>query len=306
VSPEIGRLERYAHGYHAVIVDSYARRNAQTCAAFLLPRLQPHHELLDLGCGPGTITVDLARQVRRVVGVDTSAEMVRQARRAAAEAKAQVEVEVRAEGECCSGGSLGAEPEDAAEVCCGDEMGNVSFEIASVYELPFAEDSFDVVYAHQVMQHLGDPVAALREARRVLRPGGLVALRDSDYDTMIHAPREPAIERWRELYHLVSTANGGEADAGRFLMGWALKAGFSEPAVTASAVTHATPEARQAWGQMWAVRALESDFAKHVTANGFANRDELEEISVAFRRWADSDDGFWGYLCGEVIAVNPT
>ncbi len=301
----MGRSERYAHGYHTVIVDSYARRTAQTCAAFVLPRLEPHHELLDLGCGPGTITADLARHVRRVVGVDTSAEMVRQARQAAVKAQAQVEVEVKTEGEGSSVGALGAEAENAGEVHCGSEMGNVSFEIASAYQLPFAEDSFDVIYAHQVMQHLGDPVAALREARRVLRPGGLVALRDSDYDTMVHAPREPAIERWRELYHLVSAANGGEADAGRFLMGWVLKAGFSEPAVTASAVTHATPEARQAWGQMWAVRALESDFAKHVTANGFANRNELEEISVAFRRWADSDDGFWGYLCGEVIAVNP-
>ncbi len=290
------RSERYAHGYHAVIVDSYAQRSAETCAAFVLPRLASHHELLDLGCGPATITLGLARHVRRVVGVDKSAEMVQQARQAAAEtaSKAAGEAKSGGAGEAASGGA--------------GEAGtlNVSFEIASAYELPFDDDSFDVVYAHQVMQHLADPVTALREARRVLRPGGLVALRDSDYDTMIHAPRDPAIERWRELYHQVSAANGGEADAGRFLLGWVLKAGFAEPTVTASVVTHATPEARQAWGQMWAVRALESDFAKHVTANGFADHEELQEISAAFRRWADSNDGFWAYLCGEVIAINPT
>lgn len=263
--------ERYTHGYHAVIVDSYRRRTAETCAAFLLPRLRPDAEVLDLGCGPGTITLGLARRARRVVGLDAAAKMVEQAR----------------------------------ELAAGSEVDNVSFEVGSAYQLPFGDCTFDVVYAHQVMQHLADPVRALREARRVLRPGGLVAVRDSDYETMIHAPVEAGIERWRALFHLVAAANGGEADAGRFLLGWVREAGFVDPVVTTSTATHADPEARQAWGGMWAVRVVDSDFADHAVDGGFATRAELEEISDAFSRWAASPDGFWAYLCGEVVGMRP-
>ena len=263
--------ERYTHGYHPVIVESYTRRTAEVCAAFLLPRLRPDAEVLDLGCGPGTITLGLARRARRVVGLDAAAKMVEQAR----------------------------------ELAADSEVRNVSFEVGSAYELPFGDGSFDVVYAHQVMQHLADPVRALREARRVLRPGGLVAVRDSDYQTMVHAPVEPAIQYWLRLYHEVVAANGGEADAGRFLPRWVHAAGFVDPVVTTSTTTYADAAGRELWGGMWAERVTDSDFAQQALAGGFATRSDLVAISVAFRRWADNPTGFWAYLCGEVVGVRP-
>ena len=57
----------------------------------------------------------------------------------------------------------------------------MTFEVGDVYALAAADDSFDVVHAHQVLQHLTDPVAALREMARVCRPGGVIAVRDVDY-----------------------------------------------------------------------------------------------------------------------------
>jgi len=263
--------ECYTHGYHQVIVGWHSRRTAETCAAFLLPRLRPEAEVLDIGCGSGTITTGLARRAGRVVGLDMSAEVVDAAR-----AHADV---------------------------CG--LSNISFEVGSAYELPWDDASFDVVYAHQVLQHLSDPVRALREARRVLQPGGLVAVRDSDYETMVSAPVFPAIERWRDLYHQVASANGGEADAGRYLLRWAMEAGFTNLEATASTSVHADPEGRTVWGEMWAVRVIDSDFAEHAVGNGFATRDELEEISDAFRQWSAQPDGFWAWVNGEVIGVRP-
>lgn len=263
--------ERYTHGYHPAILESYTRRTAENSAAYLLPRLRAEAEVLDVGCGPGTITAGLAQRAGRAVGLDMSAEMVAAAREHAA-----------AEG-----------------------VGNAAFEVGSAYELPFDGASFDVVHAHQVLQHLSDPVRALREFRRVLRPGGLVAVRDSDYATMVHAPVEPAIERWLDLYHRVHAANGGEADAGRYLLSWALEAGFVEPAVTTSTTTYADAEGRREWGGLWAVRATDSDFARHAVAGGFATPADLQEISAAFARWSAQPDGFWAWLNGEVLATAP-
>ena len=263
--------ERYTHGYHEVILEFYRRRTAEVCAAFLLPRLEPDAAVLDMGCGPGTITVGLARRARSVVGVDTSAEMVESARRRARE----------------------------------EDVDNASFELGSAYDLPFEDDSYDVVYAHQLLQHLSDPVRALREARRVLRPGGLVAVRDSDYQTMVHAPVESALKHWLRLYHEVAGANGGEPDAGRFLPGWVRAAGFVDPVVTTSTTTYADAAGRELWGGMWAVRVTHSDFADHAVEGGFAMRGDLVAISAAFRRWADHPSGFWAWLNGEVVAVKP-
>ena len=263
--------ERYTHGYHPAIVGSYTRRTADNSAAFLLPRLRPDAEVLDVGSGPGTITVGLARHAARVVGLDMSAEMV----------------------------------EAASALAAREGLGNATFQVGSAYQLPFDDGSFDVVYAHQVLQHLSDPVAALAEARRVLRPGGLVAVRDSDYATMVHAPVEPAIERWLDLYHQVHAANGGECDAGRYLLSWVMEAGFVDPAVTAGTTTYADAEGRAQWGGMWAVRITDSDFADHAISGGFATRADLEEISAAFTRWTAQPNGFWAWLNGEVIAVTP-
>lgn len=263
--------ETYTHGYHEVILEFYRRRTAEVCAAFLLPRLPPDAAVLDMGCGPGTITVGLARRAGTVVGVDASAEVVESARRRARESGAD----------------------------------NAGFEVGSVYELPFDGASFDVVYAHQLMQHLSDPVWALREARRVLRPGGLVAVRDSDYQTMVHAPVESALEHWLRLYIEVATANGGEPRAGRFLPGWVRAAGFIDPVVTTSTTTHADAAGRELWGAMWAVRVTDSDFADHAVGGGFAMPSDLVAISAAFRRWADHPSGFWAWLNGEVVAARP-
>ena len=260
--------ERYTHGYHEAIVGSYAQRTAEECAAFLLPHLCPEMMMLDMGSGPGTITAGLARRVRHVIGLDMSSDMV----------------------------------EAASGHVARQGIPNATFLTGSAYDLPWDDNRFDVVYAHQLLQHLADPLDALREARRVLKPGGLLAVRDADYGTMVHSPVEPALHRWRDLYHEVTAANGGEADAGRFLLSWVLDAGFVDPSVTTRTTTYASPEERMEWGGLWAVRVTDSDFAEHALEGGLATRDELEEISAAFRRWTDRPDGFWAFLHAEVLA----
>src|SRR5262249_58663056 len=97
--------------------------------------------------------------------------------------------------------------EDARRDASARGLTNLKFQEGSVYTLPFADGTFDVVYAHQVFQHLRERGAALREVLRVLRPGGLAAIRDVDWGTVAYSPRDPRRDRWIELHRAAWECN---------------------------------------------------------------------------------------------------
>jgi SAM-dependent methyltransferase len=262
--------ERYTHGHHESVLRSHLWRTAENSAGFLLPLLRHDDQLLDVGCGPGNITADLATRITlgTVIGIDRSAEVVARANRDY---------------------STMTHP-------------RLRFHEGDVYDLAFADATFDVVYVHQVLQHLVDPVAALREMRRVLKPSGLLAARDADYGGFMWAPGDPLLDRWRDLYHLVTAHNGAQCDAGRMLKTWVRAAGFSDLTVSSSNWTFESDAERAWWGGLWADRVLESDFARQAQEYGLATRDELEGMSAAFRRWAREGAGIFIVPHGEVLA----
>jgi len=276
----------YTHGHHESVLRSHRWRDAENSAAYLLPHLRPGDEVLDVGCGPGTITIDLARRLGtgRVVGVDSSAEVVEIARAAAAEAAATT-------------ATATADKE-------GPEQGAplpVSFEVADCYELPFADASFDVVHAHQVLQHLTRPVDALTEMRRVCRPGGIVAARDSDYAAKTWYPANPGLDRWLALYREVARRNGAEPDAGRHLLAWARAAGFAEVSASASVWCFATDASRSWWGGLWADRVRSSALATQLVEYDLCAPEDLEDLAGAWRAWSADPDGWFVVLHGEVL-----
>ncbi|GAC1531783.1 MAG: methyltransferase domain-containing protein [Acidimicrobiales bacterium] len=263
--------DTYTHGHQESVLRSHRWRTADNSAAYLLGHLRAGQRLLDVGCGPGTITVDLARRVAPgpTVGVDASAAVVAEAQTTAQS----------------SGAST------------------VTFLTGDVYALDSDDASFDVVHAHQVLQHLSDPVAALGEMRRVLAPGGILAVRDSDYGVFSWTPPNAMLERWLDIYHQVTACNGAEADAGRFLEGWVRAAGFTDVRPTTSAWTFASPEERQWWGSLWAERTVSSAFAEQAVGYGVCRAGELEAIREGWLHWAAASDGTFVVPHGEACAI---
>ncbi|MEV5986863.1 methyltransferase domain-containing protein [Streptomyces sp. NPDC052051] len=259
----------YTHGHHESVLRSHTWRTAANSAAYLLGSLKPHMRILDIGCGPGTITADLAALVPdgRVTGVDRAPSILDQARVTAA-----------ARG-----------------------VTNVDFAVADVHALPYPDDSFCVVHAHQVLQHVGDPVGALREMYRVTRPGGLVAVRDADYAAMAWYPSSEGMDDWLDLYERVARANGGEPDAGRRLVSWARRAGIRDIAATSSTWTFATAEERAWWSGLWADRTLAATYADRATEGGHASVARLRAVADAWREWGRQEDGWFSVLHAEIL-----
>lgn len=259
--------ERYTHGHHESVLKSHTWRTIANSAAYLDPRLGPGLSLLDVGCGPGTITVEFADRLApgRVVGLDASADII-------------------------------------AKAAADFVRPTLHFVTGDAYALPFDDDTFDIVHAHQTLQHVADPVAVLREMRRVAKPGGVVAARDVDYAGIIWYPLLPGLDRWLDLYERVHRSNGGEPDAGRRMKAWALEAGFSEIQATASLWSFSDAVDREWWGSMWEARVLQSAFAGDALSKGLATQEQLEFISRSWREWADSEEGWLAMPHGEILA----
>lgn len=260
----------YTHGHSAPVLAAHATRSAATSAGYLLPELEPGMSLLDIGCGPGTVALDLAERVRpgRVVGVDPSLEALEAARDEASRR--------------------------------GDRT--TDFMAADVAELPFADASFDVVHAHQVLQHLQDPVGALREMARV--SASLVAVRDVEYRTMSWYPDIPGLNMWLDTYRAIARANAAEPDAGRHLKSWARAAGLEDLQVTASTWCYTDPESVHWWSTSQAARVAGQTFTRQAVEIG-RSRADVEEMRRAWLDWGASPDAYFAMVHTELLARVP-
>jgi ubiquinone/menaquinone biosynthesis C-methylase UbiE len=193
--------ETYTPGYTEPTLRLMLKRTAARHAAFFTPLLHRGMRLLDCGCGPGTITVDLAKLVSpgQVFGIDLEPTQVHSAQHLSR----QQEV----------------------NALCG---------VASVYALPFADGRFDAVFSHALFEHLREPVKALLEMRRVLKSSGLVGIRSPDWAGLLIHPPCPPLEQAFHLFKQIQVRNGGNPYVGRALKGLLRESGFSKISISGS------------------------------------------------------------------------
>ncbi|MDJ0659793.1 MAG: methyltransferase domain-containing protein [Crocosphaera sp.] len=265
--------EKYSGAYGTITLHSFSERKASKEADFFLPYLSSNMTLLDCGCGPGTITVDLAKIVApaSVIGIDIEDSQFEIGRN-----KAQQE-----------------------------HVNNINFQVGNIYELPFPDNSLDAVFAHAVIYHLKHPDQALKEVYRVLKSGGIIGIRDADHDHIIFTPSSPILEKAWNLLGQVVTINGGDPFFGKYQRKYLQKVGFINVKASASFDYAGTTEKIKQNGEFWADLILQKQVTAVILNHGLATPQELETMSQAFIEWGSHPDAFFARARCEAVGKKP-
>jgi len=198
--------------------DLMRTRSAAEYADFVLAFIGDRDRVLDVGCGPGSITVGLSQTAGHVIGVDLDE----------------------------------AEFTDARTYASEQGVGNMEFREGSIYQLDFPDASFDVCTLFAMLETLDDPLAGLAEVRRVLKPGGLIGASSIEYGGLIlHGPDEALLRRFYQLRLQIWEAQGDvHYNRGRELRGLLLAAGFEGVEAFVTYLSYGTEERVRtlAWG----------------------------------------------------------
>lgn len=238
-----------------------ARRSAEKQAAFLLPYLRPGMSLLDCGCGPGSITLGLAKLVAPgiVTGIDIDPGEVERAQNLASE----------------------------------QGVHNVQFKSGNVYELPFADGTFDACFSNALLDHLSDPIAALREMRRILKADGILGVRTADRDGYLFTPSHPLLVKFNELGEQRKKDQGVSVRIGKNIRAMLREAGFARTEASASYDCYGTVEEVRGLAESAAAGLSKGQSREQTGESGGPDRAEAEAVAAAWRAWGESPDAFF-------------
>ena len=260
----------YTMGYSEEFQKLLVRRNATVSAGHLLPLLSPGHRVLDIGCGPGTISMGLASAVAPGVlhGVDIEASQIEMAR--------------------------------AAAQAAGHD--NAFFHIGDVTDLPFENDSFDVVHCHAVLMHVPNTQAVLAEVRRVVKPGGIVSAREMIGPATFFEPEVGDLAGAMQTFLNLLQANGGHPRMGSELKRVLHEAGFSDIRAGASFEPFTTTEEVRffhSFASGWFFAPGTTDI---IERHGLASRDKIDAWRQMLDEWREAPGAMAAIAWGEATA----
>lgn len=234
----------------------WVKRRVSDEARFLAPLLEKGMCVVDVGCGPGSITLGIAERVAPgwVLGVDTSQDQLATARQLSRDSNIE----------------------------------NIRFHIGDATALPICEGVVDVVFAHGLIEHLEAPAIVIEEFSRVLKTGGLVALRSPDWGTTILEPTSPKLLASIDLRNRWQRHNQGEPQAGRKLKGLLHAAGFSDITVRAESMNEEPAEFRDYMYRILRDPELDTLSKRY----GWSSSTELSDMRSAWETWSTYPDAF--------------
>jgi len=175
--------------------------------------------------------------------------------------------------------------------------------LAKARAYAFPDATFDVTHTHQVLQHVTDPAAVLREMRRVTKPGGFVAARETDSKGAVWYPEIEGMSEFWDMYVRVARARGGEPEAGRRIHVWARQAGFEPSRIVCSSGTWclSTPDERAFWSNLWAGQLPQPHIGDIALKSGIATKEDIERFVKGWLDWGAAEDAWYSTLAGEFL-----
>ena len=273
MTDQISSTPDYTMGFSEEFMESLRRYTAHASAAYLLPLLRPGLRILDFGCGPGTISMGLARAVLpgELHGVDMEASQIDLAK--------------------------------AATKASG--IGNAIFHVADILSLPFEDGFFDMAHCHNVLMHIPDTQAALGEVKRVLKPGGIIGCREMISASSFTQPDYGVIRKAWDMFEDLVAADDGHPQMGKELKEHMGNAGFNNVRVTASFDIYSTPaDVAFIYGlaDQW---FLSPEIMEAAIKYGASTKELCDAIAVAYGKWKDSPSAVVGVAFGEAVANKP-
>jgi ubiquinone/menaquinone biosynthesis C-methylase UbiE len=262
--------EQYTMGYGSSATAIMGQRSAKSHAAFFLPYLKPGMKLLDCGCGPGTITLGFAEVVSPGSAVGTEIE------------ESQVAI-ARA---------------NAIKL----NVPNVSFKVGSIYSLPFEDESFDAVFISAILGNLQEPLKGIRELHRVLKPGGVIGVKEFDHGGDIAYPIDAGIQKYIELYLRLRRENGHDGEAGRKIGVYLTAAGFREPKLSAGYENVSEPEILRGMAQL-NIGLLSDGWANEYIQRGWATTQDIDEMSQSWLKFSKTPGALLAVTWCEAVAT---
>ncbi|KAI5954434.1 hypothetical protein KGF54_002209 [Candida jiufengensis] len=249
----------YAKGFQKSISNTHSSRNVENSGKFVTTVLKPNFKMLDVGCGPGSITIDFAKSYLT-----------------------------------CGGSIIGIEPThelvDASnELKNKENVINAEFQLGSIYNIPYPDNTFDLVYSHQVIVHIKDPIKALRELLRVIKPNGFVCVRDADIESTIISPEKFNLLKEYSIL-LVNNNVSSDIKAGRYLKSKAIKAGYdpSKIKLTISSNLFSTKQEKQDWANMYTNR-IKNAGEKAYPEDHVKDEEVKNQILKLYPEWVEDD-----------------
>ena len=263
----------YTMGLSEEKLESLRRYTAEASAAYLLPYLRPGLRILDLGCGPGTISVGLAKAVApgQLYGIDMEESQIVLAR-SVAEASGQ---------------------------------DNSIFQAGDIAALPFEDSFFDVVHCHNVLMHVPDTAAVLAEAKRVLKSGGIIGCREMICESSFTHPDFGVIRKAWDMFEDLLAADDGHPQMGKELKNRIVEAGFTNVRMDATFDIYNTPADIafiHSFANKW---FLSPEITDAAIKYGATTQELCDAIRDAYDRWKDHPGAFCGLAFGEAIAGRP-
>ncbi|MCL5260721.1 MAG: methyltransferase domain-containing protein [Gammaproteobacteria bacterium] len=263
------QTNNYKYGYKDFMINFINKRTVEQEAGFLIPYLRDDIKLLDCGCGPGSITVGFGKYIKNgeIFAIDIEPSQLELTKKLANE----------------------------------EGITNIHLEKADICDLPFKDNTFDIVFSHAFLTHIPNYRKAIQEMKRVLKPGGIIAARDPAFkDVVIYPDTSEIINAWNFRLKMLSSA-GADFSIGKKLRSILSEEGFSDVVASGTATIRGNKKELDYYIDFIIGELSESTYITTALANGTITEEEIQEYKNIWTKFRNNPGAFVGIIYCQVI-----